>query len=267
MNDNNHYKNTEVDGSKFKIISRSQWSKYLKKSIKNSIDKNSELYHTLLKDFNTYGGKLVKTTNDREGAMFVGISSTDEDYYYVLILKNNKQFDINFHTCCGKLDIIEESQYTEKEYEFIDFFNKNKSDIINEINSLETDVMITPIKIGEKKEHYRLHKKDALIETFKHCSALFNEKPKCIEVLEDILLNLNSPNLNSIVIKLLNTYINEYSLYYKKLSDKHKKYYNETFKNKLNNILLKYTNGINNEKVVSYVTNVCKTMNKVFFNI
>ena len=264
-----YYKAMEIEPNNFIITSRNQWVQLYKKSIKNSIDKNSSEYQRLLREIIKHGGQIVKLKlhNNNEKGVLIGITSSDEDYYYVIAYQKDNEVNIIFDTYCSNLDYINENEYVNDDYELINFIKNNRPYIVNYINNLETDVMITPIITNRNKVHHKIHKDNALVTTFEHCNSFFDRPSKCIEVLNDMLSTLNNSNINSIIIRLLNHYITEYSLYYKPLNNYLKNYYKETFNIKLNNILIKYTKNIEDDNIVSYVTNICNTLKKQFFKI
>lgn len=263
-----YYRTMNINIKNIKELSRDKWSNMLKKSILNSINKQSETYIDLVNEINTNGGNLVYLKGKMQGeiGMLVGASSTDEDYYYVLIYKKNNEIHFIYDTYCHRLEYVNENSYGKKEYELINFIKNNQLDIINKIKNMENDVMVTKIVLDKSKHHYKQYKNNSLHITFEHCKSFFNKNPKCIEVLEDKINQLNDPILNSRIIKLFNRYINEYSVYYKPLDKKLKIYYKEFFIQKLNVILTNEIRYVTDNNIKSYIIAVWKTMNKRIFN-
>lgn len=263
-----YFKNIEVIPENFIITTTENWIKLKKKSIKDNLDKESKTYQDLMKFFINNSGKLAYSKGKQEKGLFVGITSTDEDYYYLILNKKDDEVNYLFSSCCGSLNFVDENEYTKNDYDLIDFLKQKKSDIIKHINEFNDDVLITPLVLykDRKKPHYRQYKNDALQITFNHCNKIFDKSSKCIEVLQDILAKIDNPQINNCIIKLLNTYITEYGIYYKPLDKKLKNYYKETFIKKLNDIFESHIKYIKDEKIISYVTNICKTLNKVFLN-
>ena len=150
LNDNdNYYLNKTINEELFVEIKSDEWVTFLKKSIENSINKNSKIYKSITNEAKFNGGRLVKIRNNTIG-MFVAETSSDEDYYYLVVYEENNEIKLSLETACGNLNYIMTKDYSDKEYELINFINLNKQTIIDKINSLPTDVVLNGIHFNKK---------------------------------------------------------------------------------------------------------------------
>lgn len=261
-----YYKMLDINMENIIIVKRDNWSNFLKKSIKNSI-KNDKMIKNLKSDITKNGGKIVYIKD--EPYILIGVSSTDEDYYYILVKTDDeyKNAMLRFSSCCCKLTFKDNDYLTIKENNLCLFVNENKSKIINQLNNLTSDVIIR-INFGDNKNHFKNHKNNALATILDKYKKYYNNitKESNLIILDKILNKINDDFINNKIIILLNEYIREYENFYIPLDIKYKNYYQDYFRTKLGNILNKHLNTIDDSEVKSYVFAICRTIDKILFN-
>lgn len=256
------YKKMEINENNVINISREEFVQVHKKSIKESLkNDNSENFKHLISFMNKNAGSLCRDI--AKNSMFIGITSTDEDFYYLFVQNDNGKVKFHFSSCCGSIDIIDKKDYTKEDYDLIKFVKANKYEILRQIDLFESEVMINGVNFGDNFS-YKKYKDTSLSTILNLYRHHMNKDTKCIDILEDILNNLDDDRLNSIVISLLNKVIQEYYHFYNPLPTELKKYYYESFYNKVKSKIDYGCKKIYNDKVRSYVRNVCKTLNKEF---
>lgn len=261
-----HYKMLDINMENIIIVKRNNWSNFLKKTIKNGF-KDDKFVNELKSDITKNGGKIVYIKD--EPYILIGVSSTDEDYYYILVKADDeyKNAMLRFSSCCCKLTFKDNDYLTIKENNLCLFVNENKAKIIDQLNSLTNDVIIR-INFGDNKNHFKNHENNALdiiLNKYKKYYNNITEESNLI-ILGKILNKINNDFINSKIIILLNEYIREYENFYIPLDTKYKNYYQDYFRTKLDNILNKHLNKIDNSEVKSYVFAVCRTIDKILFN-
>lgn len=127
--------------------------KKIKEAIKRDIIKglNSRKDNNiiLIKKFvDKNGGKYILTPSN-EVAYLVGASSTNEDYYYVVINKNLK---VEFITCVAHIEVIDIKDLEPNDFYILDYIIKNNPehlvDIVKNTLNETIDVLFSGIYIN-----------------------------------------------------------------------------------------------------------------------
>lgn len=259
----------QVDEDGFIEIKRSDWKNMYRKSVKNSISPADANYNFVKKEIEKNGGRLVKlnTVGGLKPYMLIAASSTDEDYYYILVRKPNGDEDvhIDFTTCCSWVDYIDEKDYGEEEYELLEWIKGHKGDIVRKISSYDNDVLITGYKFGGTEGHYKRHKPRALEITMEACRKNFKESVHAINELERKLNEAGDPKTTSIAVKMLNRYLLMHYKYIKPSIRDNKSYsYIEYEVKRMRDISFRAINRIRNEEVRTFSRHVIKCFYKKY---
>lgn len=127
--------------------------KKIKEAIKRDIIKGLNSHKDnniiLIKKFvDKNGGKYILTPSN-EVAYLVGASSTNEDYYYVVINKNLK---VEFITCVAHIEVIDIKDLEPNDFYILDYIIKNNPehlvDIVKNTLNETIDVLFSGIYIN-----------------------------------------------------------------------------------------------------------------------
>lgn len=263
----NYPHNIDIIDEEVSLTNRQGFIKLIRESIKYFMKNkkyDNALYKSLLEECKKFGGRISYRSNDKKDLMmFVGVSSTDEEFYDVFVYqdKDNKP-KICYSSVCIAKTFIEPEDYDEKTNNFIEFIKNNRGEIVNIINENYSDVMLNGINFGIDMTHYRKYDRDALLHLISTYKKLFRYG-KMADVLMDILDNQVSDFDRCNVIQVLYEVYNDYVQYYRDLEEDYKRYYVEYFWEKCNAKLQTKLNTIQNDHLKSYYIGFCETFKRV----
>lgn len=121
----------------------------IKRDIIKGLNSSKDNNIILIKKFvDKNGGKYILTPSN-EVAYLVGASSTNEDYYYVVINKNLK---VEFITCVAHIEVIDIKDLESNDFYILDYIIKNNPehlvDIVKNTLNETIDVLFSGIYIN-----------------------------------------------------------------------------------------------------------------------
>ena len=259
--------NFDIKDEEISLTDRVGFIKIIRNSIKYFMKNkkyDNALYKSLVEESKKFGGRIVcNERNDNKPMMYIGASSNDEDFYDVFVYqdKDNKP-RICYSTVLATKTFVEPNEYNEAIYDFIEFINNNKGEIVKLIDSNYADVMLNGINFGIDVNHYRKYDRDALLHLISTYKKLF-KYGKMADVLMDILDNQVSDFDRCTVLQVLYEVYNDYVEYYRDIEEKYKRYYVEYFWEKCNAKLQTKLLTIQNDHLKSYYIGFCETFKRV----
>lgn len=109
--------NSEIDCDVYQIINIDEIDNYIRHNIQLSTQEHEKHennnYHFIKDEIEKDGGKIVKFYDDEHGIL-ISASSTDEDFYYNYItLEDDLSLKMNFSSCVGGYEIVEDEELSE----------------------------------------------------------------------------------------------------------------------------------------------------------
>lgn len=121
----------------------------IKRDIIKGLNSSKDNNIILIKKFVDKNGGNYILTPSNEVAYLVGASSTNEDYYYVVINKNLK---VEFITCVAHIEVIDIKDLESNDFYILDYIIKNNPehlvDIVKNTLNETIDVLFSGIYIN-----------------------------------------------------------------------------------------------------------------------
>lgn len=116
----------------------------MRKNVERWKIKHPEQFEQYKEEINRNGSKIYYQKHDNTYWILIGVASTDEDYYWVLV---NRKGELIFYSCVGHIPFMDEEK-DKSNYEcklLKEYLNENKKEIKNKLNNLKQIVIFDSI--------------------------------------------------------------------------------------------------------------------------